>query len=122
MDEDDDVTALDAAEPVGELLDQDPVGDVEGGLHGTGGDVEGLNEEGLEDDGEQDGEDDEHGGLADDRERAARFVIGGRAGPDGVCAVGAVGLVAGVAGDGSPHARAERFSLILAALPVRSRR
>src|SRR6266705_1039001 len=122
VDEDDDVAVLGLPEAVGDLLDEDAVGDVEGGLHGAGGDVEGLDEERLEDDGEQDGEDDEDDGLAEDREGARGLVLlGARAWDGGARGVLAVGVVAG-AGDGSPHARAVRFSLIFAALPTRSRR
>src|SRR4029453_4327968 len=47
-DEHDHVAALDVAEAVGQLLDQHPVRDVEGGLHRPRGDVEGRDQEGLE--------------------------------------------------------------------------
>jgi hypothetical protein len=124
VDEHDHVAVVDLAEAVGELLDQDTVGHVEGGLHRSRGDVEGGDQEGLEDDGEQDGEGDQHDRLADDRQHAGLLV--------GVlrrrvlwrlrAAVQLAGVVARPA-HRLVHARAGlRFSLIFAALPVRSRR
>ena len=73
--EDDDVAALrPAAAPVRRLLHQDPVVDDEPGLHRLRGDVEGLHEERLHDQREDDREGQQEHGLAERLER--RLLLG----------------------------------------------
>src|SRR4029453_9323154 len=65
VDEHDHVAVLDVAEAIGHLLDQYPVGDVQGRLHRPRRDVEGRDQEGLEDHGKQHGQGDQHHRLAE---------------------------------------------------------
>ncbi len=72
--EDDDVPALRlGAEPGGELVDEDPVADLDRLLHGPRRDHEGLDEEGLQDECYEDGDADEEGYLLDRGAPAASF-------------------------------------------------
>ena len=75
VDEHDHVAVLDVAEAVGDLLDQHPVGDVEGRLHRPRGDVEGRDQEGLEDHGQQHGQGDQHHRLADDGQQPRLLLV-----------------------------------------------
>src|SRR6266542_3424438 len=97
VDEDDHVAVLHLAEPVGDLLDQHPVGDVQRWLHGAGGDVERLHQERLEEHRQQDGEHHQDGGLAHHRERALlglAAVLGGLVTVRGTGGAGDVGALA----------------------------
>lgn len=70
--EDDDVPALrPGAEPRRELVDQDPVADPDRLLHGARRDDEGLDEEGLQDQRDEDGDADEQRHLLDGTAPAA---------------------------------------------------
>ena len=64
--EDDDVAPVDAVEVVAQLVHQNAVADLEGGLHGARRDVEGLHDEGAQEQGG--GQGDHH---HDHRSRAA---------------------------------------------------
>jgi hypothetical protein len=71
--EDHDVAPVNAADVVDELVDQDPVVDLEGVLHRPGRDVEGLDRVRLDDHREQQRDDDQDGELAPERALAPRL-------------------------------------------------
>ena len=92
-------------DPVAELVDQDPIADVEGRLHRAGRDVEGLDQEGLDDDRNGQGGQEQSGQFGEERTPAFRR-LGDRLLVDG----------ARIVRDQS------RSSLMRADFPTRSRR
>ena len=63
--ENDDLGALHLAQPVADLLDQDAVPHLERGKHRAGGDKESLDQEGLDDHCDQEGEEHQYRQLED---------------------------------------------------------
>src|SRR3546814_15343739 len=72
--EDDDVAAVDVVEVVAQLVDEHAVADVEGGLHRLGRDVERLDQERLDHEGDDEPPDDDRD-PPDDRADAAIAVL-----------------------------------------------